>query len=253
MTSNQEPVSVVEQEIGSFADRALGAFTTTPARTAALTLVVVDPHGPVREGLPLLLRGHDIDVVASTGSGETGIALIDRYAPDIALIALDLADADGIVLLGRILERGSRSAIVLYAEDEGGEQAALALHSGAAGVVAKRRTIAELADALRVVAGGGLWFNRADDDLFAAPPTPQVVVSSEEREGERRTDVLSGAELRVLALVADGGSTEAIARTLSLSPHTVRTHVRNAMRKLEASSRAHAVAIAIREAAIIAG
>jgi DNA-binding NarL/FixJ family response regulator len=242
-------VSVVEQESGSSTGgRSLGAVTTTTATPATLSLVVVDPHPPVRDGLSLLLRSQGIDVLASAGSGESGAALIERHGPDLALIALDLADVDGIVLLGRILEHGTRTAIVIYAEDEGGEQAALALHSGAAGVIAKRRTIAELADALRVVAGGGLWFQRADDDLFAAPPTPHVVVSA--REGERRTDVLSSAELRVLALVADGGSTEAIARSLSLSPHTVRTHVRNTMRKLEASSRAHAVAIAIREAAI---
>ncbi len=250
MASNDQSVSVVEQESGSQAGRSLGAVTTSTAPPAALTLVVVDPHAPVREGLPLLLRSQGIEVLASSGSGDSGAALIERHEPDLALIALDLADVDGIVLLGRILERGTRTAIVLYAEDESGEQAALALHSGAAGVVAKRRTIAELADALRIVAGGGLWFNRADDDLFAAPPTPHVVVSSHSHDGERRTDVLSCAELRVLTLVADGGSTEAIARSLSLSPHTVRTHVRNAMRKLEASSRAHAVAIAIREAAI---
>ncbi len=54
----------------------------------------------------------------------------------------------------------------------------------------------------------------------------------------------------MLALVADGGSTEATAEALSLSPHTVRTHMRNVMRKLKASSRAHAVAIALRESAI---
>jgi len=65
-----------------------------------------------------------------------------------------------------------------------------------------------------------------------------------------RTAALSSAELRVLALVAGGSSTEEMADRLSLSPHTVRTHLRNVMRKLEASSRAHAVAIAIREAAI---
>ncbi len=54
----------------------------------------------------------------------------------------------------------------------------------------------------------------------------------------------------MLALVATGSSTEAMAEELSLSPHTVRTHLRNVMRKLEASSRAHAVAIAMREEAI---
>ena len=54
----------------------------------------------------------------------------------------------------------------------------------------------------------------------------------------------------MLSLVADGSSTEAMADELSLSPHTVRTHLRNVMRKLEATSRAHAVAIAIRDEAI---
>jgi DNA-binding CsgD family transcriptional regulator len=69
--------------------------------------------------------------------------------------------------------------------------------------------------------------------------------------GERtRSHRLSGRERRVLAELARGTSTEDIADKLHVSPHTVRTHVKNIMRKLDARTRAHAVAIAITEDAI---
>lgn len=225
----------------------LGEGGPVHVRRRPVTAVVVDPHAPVREGLPLLLCSEGIEVVASAATGDAGEALVGRWEPDVALVALDLADVDGIVLLRRIVQRGTRTAVVLYTDQEDAEQAAVAVHGGAAGVIAKRRAIAELADALRTVAGGGLWFNERGGEPAPAR-RPAMVFSA--GLCERRTATLSDAELRVLSLVAAGRSTEAVAATLSLSPHTVRTHLRNVMRKLEASSRAHAVAIAIREAAI---
>ena len=65
-----------------------------------------------------------------------------------------------------------------------------------------------------------------------------------------RTARLSEKERSVLREVARGHSTEEIARVLVVSPHTVRTHIKNGMRKLEAHTRAHAVAIALSEGAI---
>jgi DNA-binding NarL/FixJ family response regulator len=241
---NHHSVSVLQRDRR---DAAPPAVAERPVGAAARGLVVVDPQAAVREGLPLLLRGERIEVLATASTGDGGAALIARHEPDIALIALGLADVDGLVLLRRLLRSGTRAAIVLYADDEHGDQAAVAVHAGAAGVIAKRRTIAELAEALRVVAAGGLWFNEA-------PPEPLQLTSSElvlpTPAQSRRTHALSEAERRVLALVAEGRSTEQVALALTLSPHTIRTHLRNVMRKLEASSRAHAVAIAIREAAI---
>lgn len=215
-------------------------------RRGAVTAVVVDPHAPVREGLPLLLAPHGIEVVATAATGDGAEAVIGRHEPDVALVALDLADVDGIVLLRRLAQRGIRSAVVLYTDGDDPQQAALAVHGGAAGVIAKRRSIAELASALRAVAGGRLWFYEPGD---LPMPSPRLAPLLDDLR-RRRTAALSGAELRVLALVAEGSSTEEAAEELSLSPHTVRTHLRNVMRKLEASSRAHAVAIAIRESAI---
>lgn len=213
---------------------------------ATVSVVIVDPHPPLREGLSLLLPREGITVLGGASTGAGGEALIARHEPDVALVAADLPDVDGVALLARLASRGLRSAIVLYAEDDDGpDTSATVMNAGAAGVVTRRRTIAELVTALRAVASGALWFDAAGD--AAEEERFQTLPLQPEA---RRTEALSSAELRVLALVARGGSTEATADALSLSPHTVRTHLRNVMRKLEASSRAHAVAIAIREAAI---
>lgn len=229
-------------------DRRAGAADATAVPVFTTSVVIVDPHPPMRDGLSLLLPPEGVTVLGGASTGAGGEALITRHEPDVALIASELPDTDGLGLLRRLVRRGLRSAVVLYADDDGYEDSAAAVHAGAAGVIAKRRSIGELAEALRLIATGGLWFEERDDATHA--PAPRPVPPLPLPCDQRRTSTLSSAELRVLALVAEGGSTEATAEALSLSPHTVRTHMRNVMRKLEASSRAHAVAIAIREAAI---
>ncbi len=208
----------------------------------AVTLTIADPHAAVREGLPLLLREEGIDVVAGCATGEDAEGQIARYGPDLALVAVELRDMDGLALLGRLLRRGCPTAVVLYAAGDETEVLDAAVRAGAAGVVGTARPVAQLVRALRAVAAGGMWFD--EEDWFDAPLSPAAEAAL------RRSDGLSEPERRVLALVAAGTSTDDIGAALSLSPHTVRTHVRNLMRKLDAQSRAHAVAIAMREDAI---
>jgi DNA-binding CsgD family transcriptional regulator len=69
-------------------------------------------------------------------------------------------------------------------------------------------------------------------------------------QGSGRTEALSRRELAVLEELAMGTSTEDIASKFHVSPHTVRTHIKNVLRKLDAHTRAHAVAIAYSEDAI---
>jgi len=208
----------------------------------AVTLAIADPSAAVREGLPPLLREEGFDMVAGCATGEGAERQIARYVPDLALVAVDLGDMGGLALLGRLLRRGIATAVVLYAAGDEAEMVDAAVRAGAAGVVGTARPVAQLVRALRAVAAGGMWFD--EDDWFDAP------LSSAAEAALRRSDGLSGPERRVLALVAAGSATEDIGVALSLSPHTVRTHVRNLMRKLDAQSRAHAVAIAMREDAI---
>src|SRR5262245_29245617 len=207
MSANDHSVSAIahdSQRAGAAAPDAAAASFSPP-----LAVVVMDAHAPVRDGLPLLLRGEGIEVLGATATLTTGERLVERHAPDVALVATDLADADGFSALRRLVRQGTRSAVVLYTDDENDRDAAAAMDAGAAGVVAKRRTIAELAAALRVVAGGGLWFNEgADREPAVAPSVAGSGV------GMPRTATLSSAELRVLALVAGGSSTEEMADRL---------------------------------------
>jgi DNA-binding NarL/FixJ family response regulator len=231
-------------------DRPAAAVEVAGA-TDLTSVVIVDPHPPMRDGLSLLLPPEGLAVLGGASTGAGGEALVVRHEPDVVLVAADLPDVHGIALVRRLVRRGLRSAVVLYADDADCEDSTAAVNAGAAGLVAKRRSIPELAEALRSIATGGLWFEERDDDALAPTPLRAGPVDPLPLpHGQRRTSTLSSSELRVLALVAEGGSTEETAEALSLSPHTVRTHMRNVMRKLEASSRAHAVAIAIREAAI---
>ena len=205
-----------------------------------VTVVVADAHAAIRDGLPLLLRHEGLEVVATAPTGDALEAALERYEPDVALIGLDLPDVDGIVLCSRLLRNGTRSALVLYLEGEDDQQVATAVHQGAAGVIDKTRPIAQLARALTTVANGGMWFG--DNDRFDSGEYPAA-----RRVEPGRVTSLSVSEKRVLAMLAEGGSTEGVSESLHVSPHTVRTHVKNIMRKLDAQSRAHAVAIAMRD------
>jgi DNA-binding CsgD family transcriptional regulator len=86
--------------------------------------------------------------------------------------------------------------------------------------------------------------------LRAVDPSAALVVQRGGRHQRSRCERLSGKERLVLAELARGNSTDEIGVALGVSPHTVRTHVKNLMRKLGARTRAHAVAIALSERAI---
>ena len=206
------------------------------------TVVLADPHPVVREGLPLLLHDETLRVVGTAGSLAGAADVVRRLDPDILLAAAEFPDGDAVTLTAQLLRQGARAAVLFYVP--GSETGAVqeALRAGAAGVVSTSRPVAQVARALRAVAAGRTFFH--EGDWFDAPLSPAAERSVQRAEG------LSEAERRVLALVAAGSPTDEIAVALGVSPHTVRTHVRNLMRKLDAQSRAHAVAIAMREGAV---
>lgn len=208
----------------------------------AVRVVVVDGDAVVRDALPILLAGAGVEVVASVPRGDVAASVIGLYDPDVVLIGPDLPDIDGLGLVRQLIREGVHAPMVVYAPSE--EEAILteALRAGAAGLVARSRPLTQVAEALCSIAAGGMWLgeHRDGDEVSLLPP----------RRARARTGSLSAAELRVLELLANGASTDGIAAELHVSPHTVRTHMKNVLRKLGASTRAHAVAIACGEGVI---
>jgi DNA-binding NarL/FixJ family response regulator len=214
------------------------SLTQLPA-DSPVRVFVADPHAAVRDGLPGLLRPDAIVTVDVSATAEGVEEMIERHRPDAVLAASALCVLEGVSLPARLARCGLHTPVVIYAPGDGPEHITAAVNAGAAGIVGQGRPVAQVARALRTVAAGGMWFG--ERDWSDAPLTAGAGAAL------RRSDGLSVGERRVLALVAAGHDTDDIAASLSVSPHTVRSHVRNLMRKLDAQSRAHAVAIVMRE------
>lgn len=200
-----------------------------------LRVAVIEDHQALRQGLELLLSSRGCDVVGSAGSAREGLELVETASPDVALVDIRLGEEDGIWLTRRLLERDSSRAIVLYTGSADEELLLTGLDSGARGFALKDGTPDELLEALRKVAGGGSYVD------------PRLRPALLSRASTERQPGLSPREREIMDLLAQGLNGEQVAERLVLSSETVKTHVRNAMTKLEAATRVHAIAIALRD------
>jgi DNA-binding NarL/FixJ family response regulator len=201
-----------------------------------LSLTIAEPSSALREGLVLLLeeRGCAVRGVASTI--EDALDLLDRERPDVALVDARLADGHGVALAREALAADPDRAIVLFAGAEDADLLFEGLDAGVRGYLLKDASPEQLIEALRRVAGGDTHLDpRLRSRMLARGAT------------ERARGRLSRREEEVLDLLARGFTGEQVADRLVLSAETVKTHIRNAMIKLEATTRVHAIAIALRE------
>jgi DNA-binding NarL/FixJ family response regulator len=196
-------------------------------RAAAIEILIVEDHPPVREGLGLLLPRLGFRIVGSAGTAREGVRLIRARRPAVALVDIGLGDGGGTDLVDTIRDAGSATAVVLWTGST--ENSVI---DGALGVVLKSSPIEHLAEALRAAAAGRDYVDRP----IARLPG---------RSGGRGVALISRREAHILGLLSQGSTTAQVARELVLSPKTVQTHVRNATRKLGAHGRLHAVILAL--------
>ena len=203
-----------------------------------LNVVIVDDHVALRRGMELLLRRRGHHIVGTAGDAESAEALILRRRPDIALIDLALPGESGADLTRRLLAEHPAMRIVLYTGTTDERQLLDGLDAGAAGFALKSGDPEELEEAIRTVAAGDEWLD------------PRVQALLSRSNGNGSVWLLSPREREILLLLSKGLSGEGAAKQLYLSSETVRTHVRNAMTKLGASTRVHAVALALQRGEI---
>ena len=205
-----------------------------------LNVVIVDDHVALRRGMELLLRRRGHHVVGTADDAESAEALILRRRPDIALIDLALPGESGADLTRRLLAEDPAMRIVLYTGTADERQLLDGLDAGAAGFALKSGDPEELEEAIRTVAAGDDWLD------------PRVRALVSRSNGNGSVWLLSPREREILLLLSQGLTGEGAAKQLYLSTETVRTHVRNAMTKLGASTRVHAVALALQRGEISA-
>lgn len=195
------------------------------------SLVLVEQHEALRDGLAVLLERRGFKVLGCATTAARGEEVIAQQHPDLAVVGIDLPDERGTELVRRLSGR-EKAKFVIYTGMTDPDLLGAAFRSGARGLVAKPAGLAVLVEALREVWRGGRYFDRS----FAGKGNGN---------GNGGGKVLSSRESEVLAMLADGLTGEEIAQRLVLSPETVRTHVRNAMKKLQARTRTEAVVKAL--------
>ncbi len=200
-----------------------------------ITCVVGDDHETLRRGLVALIDAEDdLTVIGQAGDGGEALALTRRRRPDVTVVDVRMPVMDGIALCREITAEELPTRVVLYTAFDDLAALEQALEAGAAGYVLKSGPPQELLRAVRVVNGGRPYVD--------ATLAPDLL----ERKATAARSLLTPREIEVLQHLADGLTNEATAAALFLSPTTVRSYAENAMAKLEANNRLHAVVKALR-------
>jgi len=214
----------------------VGATKASKADPKPVTVVIVDDHPVVREGLNAMISADsNIKVVAEAGTGGEALAAIAQWRPMVVLMDLLLPDIAGSEVIRQVCVNSSDTAFLVLTTLSGDEEIYRALEAGARGYLFKDMARKELINAIRDVAAGKRYI----------PPE----VGSRIAQALPRTS-LSTREVEVLQGIAAGWRNKEIALQLAVSESTVNAHIKHILEKLQAADRTQAVTTALRRGII---
>ena len=207
-----------------------------PYRT--IRVMLVDDHALVRAAVRQALSAPGIEMVAEAGTAEDALERAPRLRPDVLLVDIDLPGMDGVSLVRELAPRLPATRIVMLTVSSADHHLLDAMRFGASGYLTKDLSPEALLRAVRSASDGELAMPRR----MAAHLVHRLVETS--RHSTTTDDPglasLSGRELEVLRLLAEGLTDREIASALVVSPRTVETHVSSILHKLGARNRAEA-------------
>jgi DNA-binding NarL/FixJ family response regulator len=194
----------------------------------------------VREGLAAVLSAEpDFTVVGQAESAERALVEVDRLRPDVVLLDIRLPGMSGTEACTELLKRHPGARVIVLTSFASTGSLVQSFSAGAKGFVLKESQPAVLRDAVRTVARG---------DTFTDPRVGAKLVALASRNRRAKGPFgLTIQEMRVIELLPRGLTNREIGGELGISEDTVKTHVRHALRKLNARDRVEAAAIALRE------
>lgn len=209
------------------------------AADGPITVLVVDDHPVVRDGIVGLLDGQDdLAVVGEAANGREALLHAERLDPDVILMDLRMPEMDGVTAIRELVARGQRGAVLVLTTFDRDEDIVPAIEAGATGFLLKDTPREELFRAVRAASRG---------ETTLAPSVAATLLGR-----VRETPVqLSPRELEVLALAARGNTNRAIGRAMHVSEATVKTHLLRAYDKLGVNDRTAAVVTALQRGLLV--
>lgn len=210
-----------------------------------IRLLIVDDHNLFRQGLIRILGDYaQFQIVGQAANGQDAVALAGQLQPDVVLMDVNMPVLSGPEAVRQMQARFPGLPVVMLTVSERDEDLFDAIRAGAQGYLLKNVGATELIDALqRVHEGEAILAPSMARRLLAEFRT--LAETAPKEPAPIQLEALSERELEVLRLVAQGLSNKAIADSLNLSEHTVKTHLANILEKLHLRSRAHAAAYAV--------
>lgn len=199
-----------------------------------INVAIVEDKDETLSYLKALLGGSKgITVTGGYATGSDALAGIPASAPDVVIVDIGLPDISGIDVIRRLRESCSGLDMIAYTMHEDRKHLLAALKAGATGYLLKGASALEIIRAVEEVVRGG------------APMSPKiaryVIEEYQVKELRKNDGALSPREKEVLEGIAKGLPEKGLAETLSLSPHTVHTHIKSIYKKLHVNSQIQAV------------
>jgi DNA-binding NarL/FixJ family response regulator len=230
----------------------LGASNGTPSRqrdesrsggsvAGVLRVVIADDHPFYRQGLARLLSQSGVEVVGQAANGLAAIELVERLAPDVAVVDLNMPGLSGVEVTRRLNERMPASRVLVVSVSAQEDDVTEAILAGASGYVLKDGPVEEVVAGIRAAAAGeSLLSPRIASTLL------ERISHREQIQPELPPIPLSDRELQVLRMVAQGRGNNEVGEALHIAPGAVAKHVSSLLMKLQVENRVQAAMRTVR-------
>ena len=202
-----------------------------------ISVLIVDDHPVVRQGIKSFLEAHgELEVKGTASNGEEAIQAVKELQPDVVLMDIVMPEMDGIEALCRIKSSSPNTRVIAITSFDQNDKVFSAIKAGADGYLLKDVLPDDLVEAIKSVYAGKPALH---------PDVAQKLMLSVSNGKAVAVEPLTPREAEVLELVACGLSNEEIANRLVISDKTVKTHVSNILHKLNLSRRTQAALYAV--------
>jgi two-component system, NarL family, response regulator NreC len=214
-----------------------------PARTYTIRVMIADDHAILRAGLKMLVTAQaDMEVVSDARDGEQAVQAARETKPDVALLDLTMPGMGGMKALQEITRNCRKTRVLVLTMHDDPAYLRSVLAAGASGYLLKRTVDAELLVGIRAVHRGGTYV----DPSLANVLVQDVLAKRGTKARSRPATILSEREQQVLKLVAQGYSSQQIAKQIFVSVKTVETYRARIADKLDLRTRSALVRYALR-------